>query len=93
MKFLFKELPGISRDYLRPVVPGFVAGAAVTSVSITRRPPTNLTIESATGPGSLSLRLQASRELPPGNYGGDVVVTTEDGQTYSLPWLVKIVNR
>lgn len=88
MKFLFKELPGISRDYLRPVVPGFVAGAAVTSVSITRLPPTNLTIESATGPGSLSLR-----KLPPGNYGGDVVVTTEDGQTYSLPWLVKIVNR
>lgn len=70
-----------------------VAGAAVTSVSVTGLPPANLTIESSIEAGSLLLSLQASRQLPPGNYGGDVVVTTLDGQTYSLPWFIQIVNR
>jgi minor extracellular serine protease Vpr len=69
------------------------AGAASAAVTFAAAPPAGLTLTTALSGGSLSLTMTITRAVPSGDYSGDVVVTAIDGQTYRIPFFVRVTGR
>ncbi|MGH9166484.1 MAG: S8 family serine peptidase [Acidimicrobiia bacterium] len=71
-----------------------VTGSPVSAVSvITNNGDPGLVVTAEVdGNGDLLVSLEVSRTVPDGEYDGDVQVTA-GGQTYLVPWWVRIVNR
>lgn len=71
-----------------------VSGTAISGVAVEGDTSADLEVTATVNAdGDLVVSLSASRTLADGDYEGDVVVTAADGQTYLVPWWVRIVQR
>jgi minor extracellular serine protease Vpr len=69
------------------------AAAASAAVSFASPPPAGLTLTPSLSGGTLSLTMTIERSVPNGDYSGDVAVTATDGQTYLIPFWVRVTGR
>ena len=66
--------------------------ATAASVLFAAAPPAGLTVTATVTGGDVSLTTSVGRNVPDGDYSGDVSVTA-GGQTYLVPFWVRAVNR
>ncbi|MGH9246347.1 MAG: S8 family serine peptidase [Acidimicrobiales bacterium] len=69
------------------------AGATNAAVVFDSPPPAGLSLTAALDGGALSLTMSIDRSVPNGDYTGDISVTGTDGQTYLIPFFVRVTGR
>jgi hypothetical protein len=62
-------------------------------VQFAKPPPAGLSLTASLSGRTLSLALTLDRSVPNGDYSGDIKVTGTDGQTYLLPFFVRVTGR
>lgn len=67
--------------------------ASSVAVQFAASPPAGLSLTAALDGGAVSVALTLSRGVPDGDYSGDIQVTGTDGQTYLVPFWVRVTNR
>jgi minor extracellular serine protease Vpr len=67
--------------------------AAGVAIAFDDVPPTGLSLAASLIGGDVAATLTLSRGVPDGDYSGDIVVTGSDGQTYLVPFWVRVTNR
>jgi minor extracellular serine protease Vpr len=69
------------------------AGAASAAVVFDSPPPAGLTLTAALSGGTITLSMTIDRSVPNGDYSGDVRVMGTDGQSYLIPFWVRVTGR
>jgi hypothetical protein len=69
------------------------AVAASAAVVFAAAPPAGLTLTATLTGGTLTLSMTIARSVANGDYTGDVRVTATDGQSYLIPFWVRVTGR
>ena len=69
------------------------AAASVASIEWFATPPAGVQLTAVVSGSTLTVTLQLGRAVPNGDYSGDVVVTDASGNTYLIPFWVRVANR
>lgn len=68
------------------------AGATASAVVFAAPPPAGLALTASLAGDTLTLALSIDRGVPNGDYSGDVQVSGSDGQTYLVPFWVRVID-